>query len=199
MPAIVRTVEDETPEPATVGDMKLQCRVDHDLDDIILSACVRAARQAIEEEYSTALVPTTCTLRLDRFPFDCGYGEIQLRMGHVSAIESIQYVDTNGVTQTLAGSAYSLDSANIPARVRPAFGTSWPSTRDVMNAVTVTFTAGYATPDAVPQNTKAALLLIASELYDKREPTVTGLSIAEVPTFRGLLVRENWGAYLGAA
>lgn len=199
MPSLTRTVASDTPEPVTLDEFKLHIRDDGDADDVAHLGRVMASRQLLEEAYSTALVPTTCVLRLDRFPFDECYGDIELRIAHVTSITSIQYVDTNGATQTLAGANYVLDQYSKPARVRPAFGTSWPSTRDVMNAVTVTFVAGYATPDLVPFSTKAALLLFAAELADKREPTVTGTIIAKIPGFDALMIAEDWGAYRGVA
>jgi len=196
MPSLTRTVVADSQEPVSVDDLRTHVKSVEDDDD--LGIYLTAARRAIEEEYATALIPQTCVLRLDRFPYDGCYGEIELRIAHVTSITSITYVDTNGATQTLSGSNYLADIYSTPARIRPAFGLSWPSTREQMNAVTVTFVAGYATPDAVPFNTKAAILLLAAELNDKREPTVTGATIAKVPGFESLLITENWVAYSGS-
>lgn len=195
MPSITRTVAAETEEPVTVDEFKSHVRADNDDEDILLEAYLKAARRGIEEECTTALVPTTCVLRLDRFPQDGCYGEIELRIKNVTSVTSIQYTDTNGANQTLSSSAYSVNIYDTPARIRPAYGTAWPSTRDTMNAVTVTFAAGYLTPDLVPFTTKAALQLLAAELHDKREPTVTETIIAKVPALESLLISEYWGAY----
>lgn len=193
MSSLTRTVASGTPEPVTLDELKLHCKIDNDSEDVQLNAYLMAARQALEEEYATALIPTTCVLKLDNFPFDCSYGEIELRIAHVSSVISIGYVDANGNSQTLSGSNYELDAFGTPARIRPAFGLSWPSTRVKMNAVTVTFMAGYATPDVVPANVKVMILLLAAEMFDKREPTVTGASVAKVPSFASLMITENWG------
>lgn len=198
MPSLTRTVSSGTPEPVTVDELRNHIKSDTDDDDIVLDGFLAAARRAIEEEYATALVPQTCVLRLDCFPYDGCYGDIELRIAHVTAITSIEYVDTNGATQTLSGSNYTADIYSTPARIRPAFGTSWPSTREQTNAVTVTFAAGYANPTEVPFSVKAAILLLAAELNDKREPTVTGATIAKVPGFEALTITENWGAYCGS-
>lgn len=198
MPSLTRIVSSGTPEPVTVDELRSHIKSDTDDDDIVLDGFLAAARRAIEEEYATALVPQTCVLRLDRFPYDGCYGDIELRIAHVTSITSIQYVDANGATQTLSASNYTADVYSTPARIRPAFGLSWPSTRGHINDVTVTFVAGYATPDLVPFNVKAAILLLAAELNDKREPTVIGATIASVPGFEVLTITENWGAYCGS-
>jgi uncharacterized phiE125 gp8 family phage protein len=203
MPSLTRTVASGTPEPVTVDEFRNHIKSDTDDEDIALLGYLMAARRGMEEEYATALVPQTCVLRLDRFPtensaFTYNYGEIELRIAHVTSITSIQYIDTDGATQTLAGANYTADVYSTPARIRPAYGLSWPATRLDMNAVTVTFVAGYATPADVPFNVKAALLLLAAELNDKREPTVTGATIAAVPGFESLAITERWGGYAGS-
>jgi len=198
MPSLTRTVASGTPEPVTVDEFRNHIKSDTDDEDIALLGYLMAARRGMEEEYATALVPQTCVLRLDSFPIDCRLGEIELRIAHVTSITSIQYIDTDGATQTLAGANYTADVYSTPARIRPAYGLSWPATRLDMNAVTVTFVAGYATPADVPFNVKAALLLLAAELNDKREPTVTGATIAAVPGFESLAITERWGGYAGS-
>lgn len=198
MPSLTRTVASGTPEPVTVDEFRNHIKSDTDDDEIALNGYLMAARRGMEEEYATALVPQTCVLRLDGFPIDDRYGEIELRIAHVTSITSIQYIDTNGATQTLAGANYTADMYSTPARIRPAYGLSWPATRLDMNAVTVTFVAGYATPADVPFNVKSAILLLAAELNDKREPTVTGTIIASVPGFESLAITERWGGYAGS-
>ena len=199
MPSITRSTAADVDEPLTVEELKSQIRADHDDEDVILEMYIRAARQVLEIEYDTALVPTTCVLRLDRFPQDGCYGDIELRIKNVTSVTSIAYTDTNGANQTLSASNYTVNIYDTPALIRPAYGLAWPSTRDVMNAVTVTFVAGYATPDLVPATTKAYLQLLAAEKYDKRELTVTGATIARVPGFESLMISERWGAYRSVA
>lgn len=191
--SLTRTVAAGTQEPVSLDDLKDHLRIDGDAEDVYLQGRIIAARHVLEECFATALVPTTCVVRIAGFPTSI-LGDIQLRVAHVTSITSIQYVDSDGVTQTWAASEYQSSLTRNPAIIRPAFTKSWPSTRAVLDAVTITFVAGYATPEAVPENVRAALMLLAAELYDKREPTVIG-TIAAVPGFEGLMITENWGNY----
>ena len=54
-----------------------------------------------------------------------------------------------------------------PAEVSRAPGASWPATADRADAVTITYTAGYGGPAAVPQPLRAAILLKCQALYDR--------------------------------
>lgn len=197
MPSLTRTVVADSEEPVSVKDFRTHIRSFEEDEDVAIGLYISAARRGLEEEYATALVPQQCVQRMDGFPVNC-FGEIELRIAHVTSITSIQYVDTNGATQTLSPSMYAADIFKTPSRLRPAYGTSWPSTRLDMNAVTITFMAGYATPTAVPDPVKAMILKVAAELNDKREMTVTGATIAKIPGCEALMMTENWGAYSGS-
>ena len=63
----------------------------------------------------------------------------------VASITSVKYTDLAGAEQTLAGSAYALSLYGDSRRLAPTFGNTWPSTRDVPDAVRVRFVAGYTT------------------------------------------------------
>jgi hypothetical protein len=69
--------------------------------------------------------------------------EIRIPYPPLIAVTQIQYVDTNGVTQTLASNQYQVDNTGMLGRVAPAYGVVWPLTLiGQYNAATVTFTAG---------------------------------------------------------
>lgn len=111
-----------------------------------------------------------------------GYA-LQLPYPPIIDIVSVKYIDTNGVLQTLSGSAYELRGEVL----WPVYGTSWPDTRVQTEAVRVQFRAGYsvnATDNplvaAVPDPITAALLLMCGDLYSNRETTLDGRKNAAV-------------------
>jgi hypothetical protein len=57
-------------------------------------------------------------------------------------VGQIQYKDTTGTIQTVSSATYSV-SFQDPGRVAPNFGKFWPVTQWAIDAVQVTFTAGY--------------------------------------------------------
>jgi uncharacterized phiE125 gp8 family phage protein len=95
-------------------------------------------------------------------------------------VTSVTYVDTDGVDQVLAPSQYHLAGTGGArlARIYPAFGERWPSTRDQHAALRVRFVAGYGdNPGNVPAPIRQAIRLIVGQSFADREGTV-GLSPA---------------------
>ena len=143
---------------------------DTDEDDLI-DGMIKAARRQAESFLGRSLITQTWAMDLDRFP----PGTIEVPRPPLQAVENIVYVDADGQTQTLPPAAYRVDENSAPGRLTPAYGTAWPATRPVSNAVTVTFTAGYGdTPDEVPDDVRAAMRLIVGRLYQYREDVVDG-------------------------
>jgi hypothetical protein len=56
-----------------------------------------------------------------------------------------------------------------PARILTAFGQVWPTTRQQINAVQITFTCGYGAATAVPSGLKHWILMRLATLYANRE------------------------------
>lgn len=149
--------------PVTLAEAKLAHRFDaSDLDDDI-TAMIQDATRLAEHEVGQCLMPQTWQLTLDAFP-DC----IRLTRPPVASVTSVQYVDTAGALQTLAPSAYTLDTSSGfgLAYLQPAYGTSWPATRDQAQAVIVRFVAGYADAASVPSHLKRQVKIFVAMMLD---------------------------------
>lgn len=181
-------------EPITRAEAKLHLKVDDDqtADDELIDALVSAAREDAEDFTGRCFVWSTYELRLDEFP--SGYAqEILLPRPPLIRVNSIVYVDAAGAEQELGSDNWQLDDKSEPARLRPAYNASWPATRAVMNAVRVSYVAGYPVTDAgspvdtvgnVPAAAIAAIKLTLGHLYRNRESVVTqnfGIAAHELP------------------
>lgn len=125
-----------------------------------------------------ALITQTWTLKTRRFPWraDVIHRDLRMRLPlpPLQSVASVQYVDTDCSTQTLATSEYTVIAGEDGALV-PAYGKTWPSTRDVPEAVTVTFVAGYGdAADDVPGAIRAAGLMLVADLYEQRSAQEVG-------------------------
>lgn len=182
------TLSGTVTEPLTLSEAKAHLRVDGTDDDLYIAGLVTTCRRQLEAHTSRTIASQTLTLRLDRFPSDA----IQIRKPPVTAVSSVQYVDTAGDTQTWSSSDWQASLHREPPIIVPAYGESWPTTRDQLDAVTVTCTAGFST---VPDDYKHAMLLLLGHLYWHRE-TVTEMRLTEMPLayqrFADLL---SWGTY----
>ena len=131
-----------------------------------------------------ALVTQTWQIDFDWFP----RGAIRIPLPPLQSITSVQYIDTDGVTQTLAASKYKVLNINTPTRagrIETAFGETWPSTRDEGEAVTVTFVAGYGARNAVPEHIRHLLLFTIEDAYDGRAP-IDAKPLTRTPAYQGL-------------
>lgn len=172
-------------EPVTLAEARLQVKADDSVtaDDTLITAQIVAARQLAENETGRSLITQTWRLTLDEFPD----GPIRLERPPLISVESVQYVDTNGVTQTMSASDYIVDTTHVHGEIALAYNESWPDTRDQRNAVTVNFTTGYGDASAVPGAIKAAILLTIGDLYANRETSIVGTIRTENPAAKALL------------
>jgi uncharacterized phiE125 gp8 family phage protein len=129
-------------EPISLVEAKLFLKVDTTADDPLIEDCIRAAREYGERFTQSAFIQQTWDDKRDGFP--CGL--IWLERPPVQSITSISYVDNNGDSQTWSSAEYRTDllSSAIKSRIEPAYGYSYPSTRGIINAVTVRQVCGYS-------------------------------------------------------
>lgn len=178
-----------TAEPVTVDEAKKQLRIDDDTEDDFIDTLIEPARVQCETFTGRAFINTTFDYKLDRFPsgyerFTGSYEPaIMLPRPPLSSVTSITYTATDGTSTTLSSSLYAVDTAALPGRITPAYGESWPATRDIPNAVTVRFVAGYGSAaTSVPANIKHAIKMLVAFMFEHRDD-----SVAMPPTIRDLL------------
>lgn len=164
-------------DPVTLAETKLRLRVDSAADDAGLARLITAATRHVEQLTRRALVTQSWALVLDAFP--CG--SIRVPLPPLVSVESVSYVDADGVTQTLDPSAYLVDRFGMLGQIHCAYGLDWPTTRAQPMAVRVEFTAGYGTADDVPGDVVAAILLMVAHLDQNREAVQIGVTVAELP------------------
>ena len=153
-----------TAEPVDLAAAKQHMSVEISDDDTMITNFITAARLWCEHFTRRAFVTQTWTLKLDKFPT-----EFRVLLPPLQSVTSIQYIDVDGATQTLATSEYTVDSDSEPGRIVEAFEKAWPSTRDVINAVTLTFVAGYGNASTVPEEVKLAIKMLVGHWYENRE------------------------------
>lgn len=163
-------------EPVTEAEVITRTGIGDNVASADTTALIKSARTWAEEFCGRAFVTQTWEKRLDAFP-----AEIELARGPVQSITSVKYVDTDGVLQTLASSEYTLDDYEQNGIIYPAYGVTWPSTRDEPNAVRVQFVAGYGAASAVPEPIKNAIILIVGQSFRSQPSIESGLYPSSVP------------------
>jgi uncharacterized phiE125 gp8 family phage protein len=181
-------------EPISTADAKAHLRVDSSADDALIDGLVAAARLICENICQRSFIETTWLLTLDHFPPTC-YGDstrslerqysgrngvIVFPWAQPTAVDSVKYIDINGVQQTVPTSDYIFDGRSLKGRLTPAYAKTWAPTRSIINAVEIQFKAGFGTSASdVPQSVTAAIKLVLGVLYANREAIVSGSSKPE--------------------
>lgn len=165
-----------TENPLTLEEVKAALRVTSDDEDAYIGALLAAATRYVETATARQLVTATWTMGMD-----CFHPTITVPKPPLQSVSSITYVDTSGTTQTLSASLYQVDTASLPGRIIPAYGESWPSTREVLAAVTVVFLAGYGGASAVPDELKLAIRMLVGHWFENREPVAVGNIVSDIP------------------
>ena len=161
----------------TLDQVKTHLRVDHDNENDLITRLRDAAVEWAQNFTRRQFISATKTLKLDFFP-----NIIFPSISNLVSVTSIVYVDEDGDSQTLSADTYDVDISHEPGRIVEAFEELWPTTRSEINAVTVTYIAGYGdSADDTPDTIKTAVLMLIGNWYENRESTITGASIMEVP------------------
>lgn len=159
-------------EPIDLLEVKAQLRIDFTAEDTLIPVYIRTARDWVEQFTGRALCVQQWQWFLDGFFNDwyrpdrwrdwrfvepwqverqqiwqhANWGVLRPPRPPLMAIDSLGYTDPNGNPQVLTPSQYQMDQVSLPARLLPAFGTAWPSTQAILNAVKILFRAGHIVP-----------------------------------------------------
>jgi uncharacterized phiE125 gp8 family phage protein len=183
LPSYTVTVQ-PTAEPISVADLNAHARVDGTDELLLVQGYISAAREFIEGQTGRAFMTQTLTKTSSRFvdPRDDCYGRISfLERTPLASVVSVKYYDENDVQQTLATTVYDVVTSAAPGFIYLKSGQSWPTLYDRPDAVEVTFTAGASSASAVPPTLRHAIALLASHLYEHRQPVNVGNIINELP------------------
>ncbi len=165
----VREQATASEEPLTLDDVKAHVRNFENDDDAFLTGLISVAREWIETRTHTKLRAFDVDLVFDAFP-----PVIELPFAPVSSITSITHFDSAGEEQTLATSEYQSDLVSRPHRICPVFGSTWPVPDTRLNAVKVTFVAGYGDGNPAPAAAIHAMKLLIGHWDRNREAVLIG-------------------------
>lgn len=131
----------------------------------------------IERETQRAVKLTNRTAHVEA----CQNGPIELWPVPLAEVTSVTYLDVAGVVQTLNPSSYVVDTHHTPGlfRFRDGFERVAMS-KATARPITINYTVGYADLQNAPATLIAAARILASGLYENREPSAP-VQLHEVP------------------
>lgn len=162
--------------PIDLATAKTRLRVRHADDDSTITAMIAAGVEEFEQRTGRAFSRITAKFGLSQFPVSqtaCNArlsdtNSIAIPRPPLISVESITYLDSAGVVQTLSPSAYVVSTAGAPAMISLAPGYSWPVALVRPNSILISFTAG--DPANASPRIRDALLLWLDLQYHEQEP-----------------------------
>jgi len=157
-------------EPVLIDEVKDYLRVDGDTEDALISALIITAREHLEGRdgmLGRALVRQTWDWTFDYFP----PGKLKVPLPPLISVTSITYQSNGSPTEeTYSSASYTVKASENGGQIYPNYGTSWPTTLGVPNAITVRFIAGYGGSwNDVPAPIRLAMQYLIRHWYDNRE------------------------------
>lgn len=194
---ILKKTAAATTEPVSLEQSKADLRIEDEftIDDSYIEGLISAATEFVSGPNGItgkALVSQTWTLS-QRCPD--GNGRIYFPLTPVVSISSITYFDAANASQNLTVSDFLFYTTEDWAYIEAKPGVSWPGTYRRLDAITVTFVAGFGAAAAVPENIKRAIRLLVAHWYENRVAVVVGTTVEEVPLGFDALVgisRKGW-------
>jgi len=167
MPTI--KITDASAEPLSLPEAKAQLREEQSEthNDAYILSLITVARQAAEDRLQRTLIDTTWQRTLTCFP--AAGGPVELFMPRVLSIESVTYLNGEGVLTTLDPAAYEPEATAEPGLLLPVHGLRWPFVLARPGAVRVRYKAGYGTTAAaVPAPIVQWIKLALTDLWENR-------------------------------
>lgn len=153
----------------TLSDAKAHLRVTSSAEDGLITNLIAAASAYLDAKdgvLGEALITQTWRYTMAAPPV----GNLVLPVGPVQSIAQIQYVDTDGATQTVGAADYRLAGDMLEL----VSGASWPATDARTAAFWVDFVAGYGDIDDLPQTIAHLARVVIFEAYEQRGATSDG-------------------------
>lgn len=171
-------------EPVTLRELKDHLRIDHALEDTLLSSLIATAREYLENRTGLALMEQQWRLCLDDWPED---GCIQINKSPITSIDEVEQFGVDGLPVIVDQSNMLLDGKSSPARL---FVGPQLSPGQIMNGIEISFTAGYASASEVPDTLKRAISIHAAHAYEFRGVVTPNMQPAAVPSGYEALISQ---------
>lgn len=163
--------------PVSVNECKADLRIDSAEEDDLIESYILAASKLSSEIVGRKLINESWL-----FSLRSGACEIEMPFTPISSLTSIQYWDSDNVTQTLNVADFYVRNFDTHTTIEPVDTFTWPAFFNRRDALNITFVAGFgATGANVPDTIKRAIRLTVAHWYENRTAVLVGVTANELP------------------
>jgi uncharacterized phiE125 gp8 family phage protein len=182
--------------PVTLAQAKADLREDRDIEDALIESLIMAATDFMEAPSGVigkAFITQTWKLSV---PCADRLGRIELPITPAQSIDSITYFDGAGNEQTATVSDFNFYGEEDWAYLMPKTGKAWPALTDQIDAITITYKAGFGDSDSdIPMSINRAIRMLVVHWFENRGIAIVGTSVSHLPMAVQSLVsinRKGW-------
>lgn len=169
----------------TVDDAKVWASIDHDDDDDLIEALIAVATAHFEGFKGVLGVSLIDTLWLESFlEFQ---SEIRLKNYPVKSIESITYLDPDGLEVVVDAHSYQLSDDSFGYYVIFSDGLDIKTSHDWLDYLKIRYVAGFGESTDIPSPIITAIKMYVAELYERREAQSERFELRCNPMIEGLI------------
>ncbi len=190
----LKLIQEPAGEPLTRSEIKTHLSLDGTDHDTIVDDMIRKWRKSVDGKdgwLNRALITQTWDVYLDKFPCSART-PVYLPLPPLQSVTHIKYYDTDGILQTWSAANYVLDTVSEPAKIYPAYNVSWPTVRDMPNAVQIRMICGYGdNADDVPESLRYGGCAQIALMFANREGDPLGNADASLRDYK-VRMPEGW-------
>jgi uncharacterized phiE125 gp8 family phage protein len=188
----IRRVAPPAIEPVTLDEANAQGRIAG--DDAMVAGLISAAVDMIDGDglLGRAMISQTWAQWVPQSP-----GYVRLLMGPFRSLVSVEYYNAAGDLLTADLSDFEIRLSGDFVYVAPKDNAAWPAADDRLDAIKITYVAGFGDSAAdVPQSIRHAILMLVAHWYNHREAS-TDLTLRDVPFAVESLLNRHRVAWYG--
>lgn len=155
-------------EPIALAQAKLFLRVDHDDEDSLIEALVKAARLHVEDATGRRLMAQSWRIVLDEWPA----GPVRVPLYPVMAIAAARLRAADGHSEEIAVDDAVIDAVRGEIRLMER-----PPPRRPFAGIEIDVEVGHAEPDEVPDTLLQATRMILAHWYEHRSSARTDIAL----------------------
>lgn len=153
-----------TSRPLELAELKDYLRLDDgNNDDLNLTGLLDGVISQVEGWMGRALIQRTLKIWLDAAP---ERPWITLPYCPVRSVTGVTYFGDDDVETDLPSTVWIADSVGEPARIALRKSQVWPVDLRTINALAITYVAGYADAGSVPKGIKEAIKMLCAHYYE---------------------------------
>ena len=163
-------------EPIDTLEAKEHLRITHNNEDNVIDALIATAREVCEKKSNRSLMEKTLKLTFNSWP------EFPVELPRPPLIEvvKIEYKNSEGTLIEWDSANYEIDDSSFIPKTHLASDYDIPSDElSNVNAIQITYKAGYSIRDNIPARYKHAIKLLVGEWYNNREQVVNSGAVPQ--------------------